>query len=775
MNAADRQSAWITYRHQGKAVRVELQNEETVFGRAADCNVVLAFRGVSRNHFVIRSTGSGWIVRDLGSRNGTFVNQRQATQQPLDNGAEISLGHPGLVPITITFHWHAPVEQSVVFDETVGLPEIEASLDVSRLEASGTIGVIASSDDSTTGRTDLIVLFSQLGDALLASGSQREMLKQVLDLAFQYLPAQRGAICLCEEDADTITPIVSRRGASAAAISVSRSIATATIQQKRAMLLADASGDTRFNQSLNIAGIQVRSVICAPLCYHGSVLGIIYVDTVGDENHSSEPFNQHHLQTLAAIAVFAAVAVEKVRLLEEYQQEQGIRKLADDRIDALLDVAKSLASELDTTALIKTIIQRARDLLDAEVGSLFLVDHERGELYSKVAEEADEIRIPITKGIAGHVASTGELLTIPDAYQDERFNPEVDRQTGLRTRNILCTPLKNNEGSVIGVTQIINKREGPFTTEDEQIMLAFSAQAAIALENSLLFQQTLEMRNYLESVLKSINNLVLTLNESGRLVTSNRPTEHFLGVEESVMRDRSYLNWFGEGNEELVADISRVYCPNPEPVFVSDFDLRVANEKRALNYNILPLLDFEEAQKGVVMVMEDITHQKRVMSSLTRHVGSTVAQKILQEDEERLGGVRQDMTILFSDIRGYTSLTETMDATDVVAMLNEYFTRMVDSVFAADGVLDKFIGDAIMATFGTPYPSECDPENACRAAVRMQATLGELNALRRSQAKQEIRIGIGINSGSAITGNIGSEKRIDYTCIGDCVNIASRL
>ena len=165
-----------------------------------------------------------------------------------------------------------------------------------------------------------------------------------------------------------------------------------------------------------------------------------------------------------------------------------------DRLQAMVEAGKVFNSTLDLSELLGKILDVAKNLTKAERGTLFLVDEKTDEIWSLIAQgmEKQEIRLPRGKGIAGHVALTGEIINIPDAYADDRFNPEVDKRTGFRTRNILTLPIRNKASKIIATLQLLNKSTGSFTDEDTDVLLTLSGQMAMSLENAQLHHDLLE-------------------------------------------------------------------------------------------------------------------------------------------------------------------------------------------------------------------------------------------------------------------------------------------
>jgi adenylate cyclase len=194
-------------------------------------------------------------------------------------------------------------------------------------------------------------------------------------------------------------------------------------------------------------------------------------------------------------------------------------------------------------------------------------------------------------------------------------------------------------------------------------------------------------------------------------------------------------------------------------------------------------LEFLTAFSGMAAVaiensqlIERVRREAVVLSNFQRYFAPDLARQIAGESGAvQLGGAKRRVVVLFSDIRGFTSLSEKMSPDEIASLLTDYFTEMVEVVFEYGGTLDKFMGDAIMALWGAPLTHDDDPDQATRAAITMQRRLARLNEAWQRQGRPRLTAGIGVNVGDVFAGNIGSDRRLEYTVIGDAVNIASRL
>lgn len=726
------------------------------------------------------------------------------------------------------------------------------------------------------------------------------MLEQVMD-AFtlkigQILQADRTTIFLVDADKGQLWAKIPQSDAIKAIevrIPLNVGLAGHVATTGEYLNIPDAYNHPLFNKEVDERpGYHTKTLLCMPI-FSSSKQVVAVVQLLNKAG--GVPFDAEDEQSFRDFAASIGIILETCQSF--YMAARNQRGAA-----ALLRATASLGQSLDLEATLRLVMDQARDLMQADRSTLFMLSKETGELWSKVAtadgEDFVEIRIPANRGIAGYVASTGQSLNIPDAYKDPRFDPSTDKRTGYTTRNILCMPVFNSGGDLIGVTQLINKQQGSFTSSDEEFMRAFNIQAGIALENAKLFENVLIEKQYQKDILQSLSDAVISTDMQGRIVTINDAALVLLGCPPQNLHGKNRQLWeykltgryvwevvpienlqgrlldslttghkhylpeqsltvglAKSRSELLVKELSKVqeskvdgwkvagfnsspnlaystrytpagstssashssngyveqspnlqpstthsvdetvtyilaipknshpkvYIPWNEPPWDAHTSIHLSDDQvqvieRSINMSVNPLTNPEGTVRGGLVVLEDISREKRMKTTMYRYMTPEVAERVLALGEDALMiGERKEVTILFSDIRGYTTLTENLGAAEVVSLLNKYFETMVEAVFNHEGTLDKFIGDALMAVFGAPLPLQEHAWMAVKSALEMRWRLAAFNQSRLMTNQPLIRIGIGISSGEVVSGNIGSQKRMDYTVIGDGVNLSARL
>ena len=594
-----------------------------------------------------------------------------------------------------------------------------------------------------------------------------EILKTLVELTTWEVGAERGSLFLNDKQtAELYSRVAQGNFQREIRILNSSGIAGHVFQTGEGMIIQDAYKDSRFNRGVDEqTGFRTRSILCVPVrTVKGEVIGVSQA-----LNKKKGRFTQDDLALFEAMTQQAAVALQSTQFVERMQHTRAQEM-------EFLDLVSDVTSNLDLDSLLQRVMQEATRMLLSDRSTLFLNDEKTSELFSRVAmgDSIGEIRLPNHVGIAGHVFTSGLTVNIPHAYADLRFNPSFDKQTGYFTRSILCVPVVNQDGKRIGVTQVLNKKGGPFSDEDESRLKAFTAQVSIALENAKLFDDVQSMKNYNESMLESMSNAVVTLDEDGKIVTRNAAGYRVLKCRPEDVLEKPAEEFFTDGNAWIMEKLERV-AETQELEVTMDAEMVIEDEPVSVNLNVLPLVSGEDKKLGNMLLIEDISSEKRMKSTMSRYMDPGLADQLLAGGDDILGGQSIEATVLFSDVRGFTTLTEELGAQGTVTLLNEYFTIMVECIQNEEGMLDKFIGDAIMAAFGMPIPHDDDPDRAVRAAISMISELRQWNVKRLDQGKMAVDMGIGLNTDVVVSGNIGSPKRMDYTMIGDGVNLAARL
>ncbi|MGF1522968.1 MAG: GAF domain-containing protein [Leptolyngbyaceae cyanobacterium] len=669
------------------------------------------------------------------------------------------------------------------------------------------------------------------------------MLEQILE-AFtlkigQILQADRTTIFMVDRDKQELwSKIAQGNGEERLEIRVpiGKGIAGYVADTGECLNIPDAYANELFSRKTDEeTGYRTRSILCMPVFNKTQdIVAVVQLLNKLDDYGKPMVFDRQDERSFREFASSIGIILESCNSFYIAARNQK-------GVSSLLKAISSLEQSLDLEKTLQSVMAEARDLMNADRSTLWLIDEASNELWSKVktgdGQSLIELRIPADRGIVGYVASTGQTLNIPNAYQDPRFDPASDKRTGYRTSTILCMPVFDSGSKLIAVTQLINKKQGIFNSSDEEFMRAFNIQAGIALENAKLFEDVLVEKQYQKDILQSLSDAVISTDMEGRIVTINDAALELLGCPELEESDRSLRTlWEQQLINRCVWDVipieklrfrledslqtgAKHYVPEqtlkvaipylsemafsgekghshpdaillvPDPEKPQDFwpwghrhdtapftREQVQMLERSINLTVNPLSNPEGGVRGGLMVLEDISQEKRMKTTLYRYMTPGVAERVMAlGDDMLMRGERREVTVLFSDIRGYTTLTENLEAGKVVEMLNAYFETMVEAVFNYEGTLDKFIGDAIMAVYGAPLPLQNHAWAAVQSALDMRQRLIRFNSDRITHNQPEIRIGIGISSGEVVSGNIGSQRKMEYTVIGDGVNLSSRL
>ncbi len=472
-------------------------------------------------------------------------------------------------------------------------------------------------------------------------------------------------------------------------------------------------------------------------------------------------------------------------LVEDIQHDVEALENAHRQSLALMDIAQAMNSSLDLDTVLQMVIDYIIRLTRAERGFLMLRD-EDGELRTVIArhwekEDLSPAELNFSHSIVQRVVSTGEPVLTSNAQRDPRFR-NGQSVALYHLRSVICVPLKVKD-RLVGVIYVDNRmRSGVFGPQHLGMLMAFAHQAATALENARLFQEVrralaevTQLKDLLDRVFASIASGVVTVDTEGRIVMCNRAAERLLGA---TFEDIRGYSW-----EQVLAPLAstlRGYWQSVVQEGRSVVGVEVSPDwpgRGRVYWQLAMSPWYGEGQQlmGATLVIHDLTEQRR-LEQLQRLFERMVSPEVIRQlswERIRPGGERRLITVAFVDLRGFTAFGEQVPPETLVRVLNRYLAMAAGVFLEEGGTVDKFMGDAVMAWFNAPVEQADHALRAVRAAWRIQQRLQELH--RQLDPSQRLGMGIGIHTGEAVIGLIGNERRLDYTAIGDAVNLAKRL
>ncbi|MBN1200450.1 MAG: GAF domain-containing protein [Anaerolineae bacterium] len=458
-----------------------------------------------------------------------------------------------------------------------------------------------------------------------------------------------------------------------------------------------------------------------------------------------------------------------------------------EQLRALANTIQLLNSSLEVDQVLHEVMDTAIALIGAERGYIVLRDPHTDDMRFRAArdchrETIEEDKFTVSQTIVSEVAQTGEPVVAGNAVLDPRYSAEASIVMHA-PRSVLCVPLIYKE-SVTGVLYVDNRQQPDlFGDKELSLLMAFANQAAIAIENAYLFEhvrQTLaeitEMKELMDNVFASIASGVITADADNMIVTYNQAAEHILGVsyQDAIGRPlQSVLPAVFQGFDELMASVreeDRQQVVEAESVLPGRGAVH-------LNLKMAPLKDANNITYGMVLVVDDLTEIKKrdaTLNTVRTYLPPSLVRNIQSIDGLGLSGDEREISIVFADVRGFTTFSEQLPPEQLLEIINRFLSVSTDAIQLYDGIVDKYMGDAVVGLFNTQLnPQRDHAVRAVRAALSMAYDVLALHEVLAPEHR--LFYGIGVDTGYAMLGNVGSPSRREFTAIGAPFNFAKLL
>lgn len=478
----------------------------------------------------------------------------------------------------------------------------------------------------------------------------------------------------------------------------------------------------------------------------------------------------HHREELL-VRVQALIQLKRAR--ERLEEERN-------RLQLLYDISRAISTHLNLGQMMANIIAQTQAAVGATKGSIFLLD-DQGQVTHRISVRegtsptfSDHVNSEVmSHGLAGWLSRHNQGVLISNAAEDSRWltRPDDEEPAG----SVIGTPLSRSDRNV-GVLFLMHPDPGYFTAEHLALLETIGAQISASIENAFLFNEISEERRKLSAILAQSTDAIITTDENWQITLVNNAAE--------IVFELSAGNVVGKPLR-LVRELSSLL-----PLFAKAGNRPVVQElnhgSRVFYTSVSPI-----QQVGFVAVLQDITELKRVeelklqqerrqreivKETFSRYMGPRLVEHVLSNEPGLLARrERREAVVLFADLRDSTRMIVGIEPNKAIPLLNEFFTSMTDIVYEFDGTVFDLTGDEVMVGFNVPFDQPDASYRALLTAITMQRRFNELREKWYKDLGVTLGLGIGIDQGNVVVGNVGAESRMTFRMVGEAVNIAHRL
>ena len=525
--------------------------------------------------------------------------------------------------------------------------------------------------------------------------------------------------------------------------------------------------ENQFNSFFNF--YSYNSALLTNIFLNNKPIGLIFL-----------PLNNENSTEVRSLIMDFRSQIENQLIIKDLEQKLSItnnnlnNKLLE--IESLIDVTEIIYNQSGLKQnLFESILITILSILNASKGMVLLKDEKTGffnviSSFNILKNQLPNKIIRITKGVLKELNKDKKAKII-----DEPQNYEILKAS---EKNCIISPIISGN-TVEGVFLLFDKesRNGliKFTQQDLRLFDSLSKKVSLAYDNIRLIDSLKNSNKLVDNIMSSITTGIIMINILGEIEFVNHSAKNIFRVSQEDVINNHYFIIF-QNNLDLIQLLESSEAKN-EIIYEDNFKIQDSEgNPHEINLTLSPVYNEDNERSGIVFSFEDLSGINKIKSTFKKYVSGNIVDELLQNESSlELGGTQSEVCVLFSDIRGFTALSEKMKPSDVVYLLNTYFESMIEVVFSNNGTLDKIIGDELMVLYGVPLKNKNDSQSAVNTAIEMFIALEAFNKEIEKHDLPQLEIGIGINYGKVVSGNIGSKRQMNYTVIGDAVNLASRL